>query len=179
MKAIRILLLCALLFPVTMKGRTRVNEYDFFETYCQYAPTAFVLCSGAFGIESRHGFADRALNMATSFLYQTAVVYPLKWCIRENRPTGSDDNSFPSGHTAATFSGAELIRMEYGWAWGGVFYANAVLVGAMRVAHHRLWWWDVAAGAAIGIASAHVGRITTDALMLRISPASLTLTYNF
>lgn len=30
MKAIRILLLCALLFPVTMKSRTRVNEYDFF-----------------------------------------------------------------------------------------------------------------------------------------------------
>ncbi len=168
-----------LFLPVAMKSRAQVNEYKFFETYCQYAPVAFVLCSGALGIESKHGFVDRTLNMATSFLYHTAVVYPLKWCIKEKRPDGSAYNSFPSGHTAATFSGAELIRMEYGWVWGSVFYANAVLVGAMRVVHHRHWWWDVAAGAAIGIASAHVGRVTTDALMLRISPTSLSLTYNF
>lgn len=62
---------------------------------------------------------------------------------------------------------------------GALFYANAIMVGTMRVVHHRHWWWDVATGAAIGMGSAHLGRIATDRINLLITPSSFSLTYNF
>ncbi len=179
MKAIKVIVLSLVLLVVGCKCKARVNEYKFFETYCQYAPAVFVLCSGAVGIESKHAFVDRTMNLALTTLISTAIVYPLKWTIKESRPDGTAYNSFPSGHTAATFAGAELVRMEYGWGWGALFYANAIMVGTMRVVHHRHWWWDVATGAAIGMGSAHLGRLATDRINLLITPSSFSLTYNF
>ena len=84
------------------------------------------------GIKSENDFTYHLINVGTTYLYQTALTYPYKWAIKEKRPDGTAYNSFPSGHTAATFAGAEMVRLEYGWGWGAVFYANAVLVGTMR-----------------------------------------------
>lgn len=138
-----------------LRAYSRVNEWAHFETYCQFAPAAFMLGAGLAGIRHENGFVDRLVNTTATYLYQTALTYPFKWTIREKRPDGTAYNSFPSGHTAATFAGAEMVRMEYGWGWGAVFYANAVVV------------------------SAHLGRITTDNLKVFISPSSVSLTYSF
>ncbi|MDE6460594.1 MAG: PAP2 family protein, partial [Paramuribaculum sp.] len=62
--------------------------------------------------------------------------------------------SFPSGHAARAFRGAERLRAVYGWGWGAGGYALAVGVGALRIHHHRHRFGDVAAGAAIGFLSA-------------------------
>lgn len=134
---------------------------------------------GVLGAHCEHDFKHRVFNVAFTYLAQTALVYPLKWTIDEVRPDGSAHNSFPSGHTAAVFAGAELIRMEYGWGWGALFYANAAFVGTMRVVHKRHWWWDAAAGAVLGIGSAHLGKLAADGLYIRLSPNSITLTYSF
>lgn len=82
-----------------------------------------------------------------------AVTYGLKYAVREERPNGEDDSSFPSGHSAVTFASAEFIRKHYGWTWGAPAYAAATFVGWSRVATDDHWGHDVAAGAAIGILS--------------------------
>lgn len=176
---IKKLILVFLCLSACCRAYSRVNEWAHFETYCQFAPAAFMLGAGLMGVSHENGFTDRLVNTTMTYLYQTALTYPFKWTIREKRPDGTAYNSFPSGHTAATFAGAEMVRMEYGWGWGAVFYANAVVVGTMRVVHRRHWWWDVASGAALGVVSAHLGRITTDNLKVFISPSSVSLTYSF
>lgn len=159
--------------------KAKVNEYQYPETYLQYTPAVFMLVAGALGAESEHDFSYRLLNTACVYAAQSLVVYPLKWTVDERRPDGSAWNSFPSGHTAATFAGAEMIRLEYGNLWGGVFYTGALFTGVMRVAHQRHWWWDVAAGAVIGVACAHLGKLASDKISLAFSPASFSLTYTF
>ena len=78
--------------------------------------------------------------------------------VKRKRPDGSRFNSFPSAHTAAAFTGAELIRGDYGNGPGSAFYAGGIYVAAMRVQHRRHWWWDTVAGASIGVASVYIAR---------------------
>ena len=72
------------------------------------------------------------------------------------RPDGSSRNSFPSGHTATAFMGAEFLRKEY-WdvsPWIGVAgYAVAAGTGFFRMYNNRHWLTDVLTGAGIGILS--------------------------
>lgn len=166
---------CALAF----NARARINDYKYLETYLQFVPAAFMLGAGCVGVKCEHNLTDRLINTSVSFLAQTAITYPLKWTIRELRPDGSAYNSFPSGHTAAAFTGAELIRQEYGWGWGSVFYANAIAVAALRAVHRRHWWWDTIAGAGIGIFSAWIGRWTTDRIQMSLAPDGFSLIYKF
>jgi membrane-associated phospholipid phosphatase len=66
---------------------------------------------------------------------------------------------FPSGHTAIAFMGAEFLRQEYRHRspWYGVAgYGVAAATGAFRLYHMRHWWYDVVAGAAIGVAATQV-----------------------
>ena len=169
----------ALLLCLSFGARAQVNEYRFAETYLQYTPAVFMLAAAWGGVDHEHDFTYRLLNATCVYATQAAIVYPLKWTIDEQRPDGTAWNSFPSGHTAATFAGAEMIRLEYGNVWGGIFYAGALYTGVMRVVHQRHWWWDVAAGAAIGVASAHLGKWASDKIMCTFGPTSFSLTYNF
>lgn len=93
-------------------------------------------------------------DLGLALLRTGAVTYGLKYAVDEERPNG-EDGSFPSGHAAVTFAGAEFIRKEYGWAWGAPAYAAAGFVGWSRVATEDHWWHDVLAGAAIGVLSNH------------------------
>ena len=76
------------------------------------------------------------------------------------RPDGSNFNSFPSGHTATAFMGAELMYQEFKdeSIWYGVSgYIVATGTGVFRMYNNRHWLTDVAAGAGIGILSAKAG----------------------
>jgi membrane-associated phospholipid phosphatase len=68
---------------------------------------------------------------------------------------GIDYLSFVSGHTAATFSLATVLSMEYKkkLAVPVVAYIIATLVGLSRINDNKHWASDVFAGAALGIAT--------------------------
>lgn len=159
MKKALLILLC---LSIGLDAVAQKPEHQYPETYVQYVPGAFVVGAPLFGLKPEHGFGERMLKCAVAYTAEFALVYGMKNLITETRPDGSSDNSFPSGHTATAFVGAELVRQEFGWAWGGLFYASAVYVGVMRVEHGRHWWWDTLAGAGIGIASAWVGKYVSE-----------------
>lgn len=80
----------------------------------------------------------------------------LKYSIKENRPDFSNTHSFPSGHSSVTFAAATYIGRRYGWKWSIPAYALSTYTAWGRVYGKKHHWWDVAAGAVIGAASAIV-----------------------
>ena len=84
----------------------------------------------------------------------TGVSYGLKYIIDAPRPDGSDNNSFPSGHTTLTFASAVFLHKRYGWKSALPAYIGASFVGFSRVYSNEHYSRDVIAGAVIGGLSA-------------------------
>lgn len=84
------------------------------------------------------------------------VTYALKYAVKKERPDRSDNHSFPSMHTSVSFTAASFIQRRYGWKWGVPAYVVSTYVGWSRVYGKKHDWWDVAAGAAIGIGSSYI-----------------------
>lgn len=115
-------------------------------------PVALNIC----GIKSRHTTGRLLLLEGGSYLLGAGWVNAFKYGLGVLRPDNTSYNSFPSGHTFVAFTGAEILRREYGedYPWIAVAgYAVAVLVGAMRIYNNRHWLGDVCAGAGLGILS--------------------------
>lgn len=101
-----------------------------------------------------------------------AVTYGLKYLVKKKRPDGSDNHSFPSGHSALAFADASFVMRRYGWKFGVPMYAVAGYVAWGRTYAKKHDFWDVLTGAGIGTA---VGLLATTPFAkehdLTISPA--------
>jgi len=108
---------------------------------------------GTVGVSAQIGadtFASwRSANRRSAFLHQGCrlglafgVSELLKRAIPEDRPDGSDRQSFPSMHTA-------LASASAGWQWSAGVSLGA-FVGASRVGANKHHWGDVLAGAGLG-----------------------------
>lgn len=128
------------------------------DDYLQYAPAAaFIGLGFVHGAGPKHSFNERMCVGLSAYAVMALAVNITKVAVREPRPDSGARNSFPSGHTATAFTGAELMRLEYG-VWGGVAgYSVATWVAFLRLYNNRHWVNDVLAGAGIGILSANVG----------------------
>lgn len=126
------------------------------DDFTQFAPLAATYGLKLCGVRSLHGYADMTIIAGTAYLLTGISVYGIKSLTKVERPDGSSRNSFPSGHTATAFAGAELLRREY-WntsPWIGVAgYVVAAGTGFLRMYNNRHWLTDVMAGAGIGILS--------------------------
>lgn len=109
---------------------------------------------GGFGWPGPQLGGSQRRDFLISFARMEVATYGLKYAIDADRPNGGGQ-SFPSGHTAAAFMGAEFIRKEYGWWWGAPAYAAASWVGYTRVESNNHYWRDVLGGAALGVLSNH------------------------
>lgn len=134
-------------------GHRCINADD----YLQYVPLAGGMALGFTVIEAEHDIAGRLLAGATSFASVALMVKGLKLAIHKERPDGTDFSSFPSGHCAIAFMGAEIVREEYGWWWGAGAYSVAAGTAFLRVYNGRHDVWDVVAGAGIGVLGARIG----------------------
>ena len=94
------------------------------DDFSQYAPTLAVYGLNAVGIKGKNNFRDRTVILATSFAIMSTTVLSLKNITKIERPDGSTKNSFPSGHTATSFMGAEFLMQEYKDVsiWYGCFW---------------------------------------------------------
>ena len=82
------------------------------DDYSQYAPALSVYALNLCGIKGKNNLRDRTIILGTSFLLLSATVLSLKSLTKVERPDGTA-NSFPSGHTATAFAGAEFLWQEY------------------------------------------------------------------
>ncbi|EQM48676.1 PAP2 superfamily protein [Vibrio parahaemolyticus VPCR-2010] len=95
------------------------------------------------------GDTEGFFQLAEGALYTAAATHALKWAVDAERPDGSANNSFPSGHTSAATQGAAFLQFRYGWEYGLPAYAVSAVVGYSRVQADKHYWRDVAAGAAL------------------------------
>ncbi len=126
------------------------------DNYLRYAPTLAVYGLNAAGIHGKDNFRDRTMIVGISNLIMGTAVMSVKKFAGETRPDGSDQYSFPSGHTATAFAAAEFMRQEYKDVspWYGIAgYAAAAATGYLRIQNNRHWMSDVVAGAGVGIIS--------------------------
>lgn len=129
------------------------------DNYTQYVPAILVYGLNAIGLKGKHNLKDRSIILGTSLLISSAVVLPTKHLVREERPDGSNNLSFPSGHTTTAFTTAHFMFREYQdeniWlSLSG--YPIAVFTGVYRILNDKHWVGDVVAGAGIGILSTEV-----------------------
>lgn len=125
----------------------------------QYAPFVSVFALNATGIRGKNSIKDQSIILATSYIIMGSTVNIIKLTGNEMRPDGTSNNSFPSGHTATAFMGAELLYQEYKEVsiWYGVSgYVVAASTGFFRMYNNRHWLTDISAGAGIGILSTKI-----------------------
>ena len=104
--------------------------------------------------EGGHNWPKFAVNTIASVGVAYIGKTALKAMIKEERPDHSDNKSFPSGHAAMAFAAARSIDKEFrkDCIWIPIAgYAAATAVGIQRVARDRHHWYDVLAGAAVGV----------------------------
>lgn len=106
----------------------------------------------------------------TLLLTQVAIEV-FKFTVAEMRPDGRFFNSFPSGHTAASFAFATVMASHFRWGW--LWFLFATLVGISRILTNAHWWHDVVGGAALGYIVAVGARKLERLVRSRISPAEL------
>lgn len=129
----------------------------YIEDWGLLAPAAAVYALNIFGVKGQNNLIDRSVIYGLSNLISNGIVFGVKQVGISQRPDGSDNHSFPSGHTAQAFVSAEFFHQEYKgrlhWTATAGAYAVAIGVGYMRMYHNKHWLNDVVAGAGIGIAS--------------------------
>lgn len=125
-----------------------------FDDFIQYTPIVSYYGLSLCGVKARHDYVDRTIIFGTAAALTATSVLLTKNLSDVERPDGSASNSFPSGHTASAFMGAELLRIEY-WEtsrWIGVAgYTVATGTAFMRLYNNKHWLTDVITGAGIGI----------------------------
>jgi len=101
-----------------------------------------------------HNWPRFIVNTGTSVAVAYGAKTALKAMIKEERPDHSDNKSFPSGHVSMAFAAARSIDKEFRKEsiWIPIAgYAAATAVGIERVAGDRHHWYDVLAGAGVGV----------------------------
>ena len=150
----RLLLCCTFLVVGMVPIHAQPAKPCHIDDYAQYLPVAANLGLRFTGLPARHSFREQIATTVTATTIMGTLCYGMKHIVRERRPDNSSYDSFPSGHCAKAFMGAELVRQEYG-IWPGVAaYSVATGVAVLRVYNERHWVHDVVAGAGIGILSA-------------------------
>lgn len=152
------LLLAAIVFFIATPPCRAQSRYhgDGIDDYMRFVPLASAFALKAAGAESASSWRRLTVNTAVSVGLTCGATLALKHAVRDTRPDGTDNNAFPSGHTAVAFAGAVVLDKEYRHLspWISVAgYAVATATAIDRVRRNRHHWHDVAAGAALGIAA--------------------------
>jgi membrane-associated phospholipid phosphatase len=129
------------------------------DNYLQFAPMVAVYGLNLAGIKGKHSIGDQTALYILSFGIMGASTSVVKRVVDRPRPDGSNNYSFPSGHTANAFAAAEFLNQEYRdvspWI-GYAGYTVATATGVLRMYNNKHWLSDVVTGAGFGIASTKI-----------------------
>ncbi len=148
-------------FNSTLHEETALDE--FFDPG-KYLGGSLVQVGGAFatygiGKLSKHqGIELLGRDLVRAQVVTQSLTAGVKLLVRRERPDGSNQASFPSGHSSGTFATATVLQRHYGWKVGVPAYTVAGYVAASRMNEGKHYLSDVVFGAAVGIL---VGRTVT------------------
>lgn len=133
------------------------------DNYMAFAPISVVYLLDVFKAPSRSSVGNQTLLFLKSELIMIGITKPLKKITHRTRPSATNNESFPSGHTAQAFLGASLVHKEFGkksiwYSIGG--YAIASSVGVYRVLNNKHYVSDVLVGASIGVLSTNLAYLS-------------------
>ena len=117
-----------------------------------------VLAAGSLGIYSLAHWTHKprvehvAVDLLRAQMLSLGLTYGVKAAVPRERPDGSSDDSFPSGHTAEMFASATVVARHLGPKVGWPAYGLATFVGISRMNQGRHFLSDVVFGAGIGVA---------------------------
>jgi membrane-associated phospholipid phosphatase len=89
------------------------------------------------------------LELAVEGILTVGTAYALKNIVREERPDGSDFQSFPSETTALAASGSSFLWGRYGWEYGLPATALTGFVSYSRVQARQHRWYDTLTSSAL------------------------------
>jgi len=121
-----------------------------------YGSTTYSLVATA-GLWAVAHAADRrqlrpvASETLRALVLANIVVSPLKVGVARERPDGSNNFSFPSGHTANAFALTTVLTRRFGWRLGLPLYTLTAFVPAARIERDKHHFSDVVGGAVIGV----------------------------
>jgi hypothetical protein len=137
-----------------------VSNYPNFHTsaddYLCFANVPFIFGLDFLGVKGKTDYKNRAAIFIKAEAIMFVSTSLLKRSTHKIRPDGSDDHSFPSGHSAQAFLAAAMIQKEFGSKsiWYPIAaYTVATSVGALRIFNNKHYASDVLIGAGIGILS--------------------------
>ena len=110
---------------------------------------------------AKQGLEDTGRDLVRAQLVTQTLTFGVKLAVRRERPDGSNNRSFPSGHASGTFATATVLQRRYGWKVGVPAYAVAGYVAVSRMNEGEHYLSDVLFGATIGVL---VGRTVTVSL---------------
>ena len=117
-----------------------------------YTHAAIALATYTIGKAGHHAEATHiGSDLIRAQILNGLITTGIKVAVNRTRPTGSD-YSFPSGHSAATFTTAAVLESHYGWKVGAPLFALGGFVGWTRLRDNQHWISDVAFGSALGVA---------------------------
>lgn len=106
------------------------------------------------GTEWLRGDREGAAQYSLTFAAAAGATEVLKRATHVERPDGTNNLSFPSGHAARAFSAAAYVRARHGLEVAAPLYLTALYVGYTRVDARRHRWSDVVGAALVAEASA-------------------------
>ena len=142
-----------------------VVSLGFWETMLHWLESSVMLGLKIGGVRGRSSWGRMLVSDAFSVALMAGAVNSLKYTCRMPRPDGSNNKSFPSGHTATAFMAATMLHKEYGprSPWYSIAgYSMATVTGVSRMLNNKHWFSDVLVGAGIGILSVELGYLFAD-----------------
>ena len=124
------------------------------DNYLQFEAIAQIYSGRFFGFKAKNDALHQTINIVVANAIMGGLVQTMKHTFKEERPDGSDEFSFPSGHTATAFTNASLLFCEY--KDSNIWYASsgflfATTTGFLRIANNKHYTSDVLTGAGIGL----------------------------
>lgn len=141
-------------WQIDIRNKVGNDYHNKLDDYIQYIPYAQVYLGDIVGIKAKNHWFDQTKNFFLGGMVTLAVTHTLKRGVGKERPDGSSNHSFSSGHTATAFLGGTILYHEYkesNMLYASSGYLFSISAGSLRVVNNRHWVSDVLAGAGIGI----------------------------
>ncbi len=132
----------------------RAESAGLIDTSGDIGAAAIPLAAGILTL-SKHD-KEGAMEFLESYGTAVAATLALKYVVKEERPNGEDNHSFPSLHASSSFAAAGYIQRRYGWVYGLPAYAVSTYVCWTRIDAREHFFSDVVVGAVIGFGASRI-----------------------